>query len=182
MRAAAGLDQRARRFKSILHGRLLQRQASLSRAFLRCCRTLLRSAACSPAIHLRKALAALEAELTLGDQPFQIGRRTGPVIDIGQNGLVDGERQVGADQIGIFQGPQHRQPPAERRLDDLVDRLGVADAALDQRDRLAPQRMLQAVADEAGHVLLHMRRHFAGVGVQLHGEVDRRRRRSIRCR
>ena len=79
-------------------------------------------------------------------------------------------------------GPSTGEPPAERRLDDVVDGLGIADAALDQRNRLAPERMLQPVADEAGHVLLHMRRLLAGVGVQLHGEVDRLPARSIACR
>src|SRR5262249_13478225 len=34
---------------------------------------------------LAEALAALEAELTIGDQPLQIGRRAGTVIDIRQN-------------------------------------------------------------------------------------------------
>ena len=58
----------------------------------------------------------------------------------------------------------------------------IADAVLDQRHRLAPQGVLQPVADEAGHVLLHMRRLLAGGGVQLHGEVDRLRRSSIASR
>ena len=49
-----------------------------------------------------------------------------------------------------------REPAAERRLDHGVDRLGVADSVLDQRDRLAPQGVLQPVADEARNVLLHM--------------------------
>src|SRR5882762_10331430 len=60
------------------------------------------------------------------------------------------------------------EPPAEGRLDHGIDRLGVADAVLDQRDRLAPQRMLQPVADEAGHVLLHMHRRLADRTVQFH--------------
>jgi 3-hydroxybutyryl-CoA dehydrogenase len=44
---------------------------------------------------------------------------------------------------------------------------GIADAVLDQRNGFAPERMLQAVADESRHVLFHSRqdRHFpAGRG------------------
>ena len=136
-------------------------QASLARACLRCCNTLARSAACSSALHLRKPSPDLKPSLPSATSCFEIGRRPGPALDIGQHGLVDRQRQIGADQIGVLQRPEHREPPAEARLDHGVDGLGVADAVLDQRDRLAPQRMLQPVADEARHVLLHVHRHLA---------------------
>jgi hypothetical protein len=41
--------------------------------------------------------------------------------------------------------------------------------------------MLQPVADEAGHVLLHMDRRLADVRMELHGEFDRGRRRPFGC-
>src|SRR5262249_47439509 len=84
---------------------------------------------------LAEALAALEAELALRHQLFQIGRRARLAVDRGQHGLVDREREIGADHVGILQRPQHGEPSAERRLDHGVDGLGVADAVLDQRDR-----------------------------------------------
>src|SRR5688572_30742282 len=122
-----------------------------------------------------EAFARFEAELTVRDKLFEIGRRARPMLDVWQHSLVDGQRQVGTDEVGILQRTKHREPPAERGLDHGVDGLGVADAALDQRHRLTPERVLQPVADEAGHILLHMRGFFAGIGVQLHGEIDRLR-------
>src|SRR5712692_7617824 len=50
-----------------------------------------------------KALAAFEAELTLRHQFFEIGRRAGAGFDRRQHGLVDREREIGADQIGVLQ-------------------------------------------------------------------------------
>src|SRR5882724_2229281 len=41
---------------------------------------------------LAEALAALEAELTFGHQPLQIGRRSGAMVDVGQYGLVNRQR------------------------------------------------------------------------------------------
>ena len=78
-------------------------------------------------------------------------------------------------------GPSTASRRPNARLDHGVDGLGVADAVLDQRHRLAPERVLQSVADEAGHILLHMRRLLAGVGVQLHRAVDRLRRGPLRA-
>src|SRR5215831_1777481 len=85
-----------------------------------------------------KALAGFEAELALGYQRFEIGRRTTPVLDIGQDRLVNGERQIGADEIGILERAQDGKPPPEARLDHRVHGLGVANAVLDQCDRLPP--------------------------------------------
>src|SRR5262245_28619073 len=46
-----------------------------------------------------EALARLEAELAVGDQLLQVGGRAGPAVDRREHGLVDGERQVGADEV-----------------------------------------------------------------------------------
>src|SRR5215475_12547895 len=53
-----------------------------------------------------KALARFEAELALGHQRFEIGRGAAAVLDIGQDRFVNGERQVGADEIGILERAQ----------------------------------------------------------------------------
>src|SRR5262245_27282833 len=99
-------------------------------------------------------LAGLEAELAVGHELLKIRRRPRAALDIGQHGLVDRERQIGADEIRILEWAQHCEATPERGLDHGVDRLGVADAVFDQRDSLAPERMLQPVANEARHVLL----------------------------
>ena len=49
----------------------------------------------------------------------------------------------------------------KRARDDAVDRLGVADAGVDQGERLAPERVLQPVADEAGDVAADVHRRLA---------------------
>src|SRR5258705_12915301 len=43
---------------------------------------------------LAKSFARLEAEPLVRDQFLKIRRRTGPRFDVGQHGLVDGEREV----------------------------------------------------------------------------------------
>ncbi len=76
-------------------------------------------------------------------------------------------------------GPSTASRRPNARLDHGVDGLGIADAVLDQRHRLAPQRMLQAVADEARHVLLDVRRRLAAASCSAIVEVDGRAARSI---
>ena len=93
---------------------------------------------------------------------------------------MDRERQIGSDQIGVLQRAKHRKAPAKGRFDHGIDGFGVANALLDKRDGLAPQRVLQAIADESGHVLFHMRRFFPGGAMQLHGPGDRLGRRPLR--
>src|SRR5262249_41785061 len=58
-----------------------------------------------------KALARFEAELALRNQRFEIGRWATPVLDIGQDRFVNGQRQIGADEIGILERAQDGQPP-----------------------------------------------------------------------
>src|SRR4051812_26987532 len=118
-------------------------------------------------------LAGLEAKLPACRQRFEIRRRTRPPIDIGQHRLVDREGQIGTDEIGVLERAQYGEPPAEARLDHGVDGFGVADAVLDQRNCLSPQGMLQAVADEAGYVLLDVNGHFTRRLMQRYGPVDR---------
>src|SRR5512146_1193115 len=79
---------------------------------------------------LAEALAGLEAELAGLHQLFQIRRRPRPAVDVAQHEFVDRQRQIGADHVGILQRTECREAPAERRLDDVIDGLGVADAVL----------------------------------------------------
>src|SRR5215831_3806370 len=72
---------------------------------------------------LAEAFARLEAELSGLYQFFEIRRRPRPAVDVAQHEFMDGERQIGADHVGIFQRTERRQPAAERRLDDVVDGL-----------------------------------------------------------
>src|ERR1700722_11708099 len=60
-----------------------------------------------------EAFAALEAQLAVRHELFQIGRGARPALDRRQHGLVDGEREVRADHVGIFQRTETRQPGAE---------------------------------------------------------------------
>src|SRR6266498_2786286 len=124
-----------------------------------------------------KAFARFEAEFTVVHQPLEVRGWMRSVVDIGQHRFVDGQRQIGADEIGVLERTQDREPPAEARLDDGIHGLCIANPALDQGDRLPPQGVLQAVADEAGHVLFDMHRHFARRFMQRHGPVDRLLRR-----
>ena len=52
---------------------------------------------------LAKSFARLEAEFAVVHKPFEIGRGTGARFDIRQNGSVDRKRQVGTDEIGVFE-------------------------------------------------------------------------------
>ena len=55
-------------------------------------------------------------------------------------------------EVGLLERADRREPGAEAVADDFVERLGVAGAGGDERDRLALQRVLEPVADEAGDV------------------------------
>src|SRR5580704_7973506 len=78
-----------------------------------------------------ETFAGLHAELAVRYELFEIRRRPRPRVDRGQHDLVDREGEIGADEVGVLQWAEHREPPPERRLDDGVDCLGVADAVLD---------------------------------------------------
>src|SRR2546423_6744737 len=87
---------------------------------------------------LAEAFARLEAQLALIDELLEIGRWGGPLLNVRQHRTVNGEREIRADKICVFQGTQHAEAAPEARLDHGVDCLGVAYAALHQGDRFAP--------------------------------------------
>src|SRR5215467_11005405 len=60
-----------------------------------------------------EAFTRLEPELAGGNQRFEIGRRPGPALDVGQHRVVNGERQIGTHEIGILQRPEHGEAPPE---------------------------------------------------------------------
>src|ERR1700688_3756334 len=122
---------------------------------------------------LAKTFARFEPQPAVGHKPLQIGRRARPPLDRWQDIVVNGEREIGSYHVGVFQRTEHCEPAAERSLDNGIDRLGIADTVLDQRNRLAPQRVLKPVADETWHVFFHVGRLLAGGLVQFHGPGDR---------
>src|SRR4051794_25882498 len=95
-----------------------------------------------------EALAGAHAELAGCDLVLDELRRLGRAVEIGHQRVLNVEREVDADQVGLLHRAEHGHSSAEAALDHLVDRLRVADARRDQRDGLALERMLQAVADE----------------------------------
>src|SRR5690242_19131032 len=58
---------------------------------------------------LAEAFARFEAEFAFGHELFKIRRRAGPRLDVRQHGLVDRQREVGADQISVLERPQYRE-------------------------------------------------------------------------
>ena len=94
-----------------------------------------------------ETLMRFEAELSVSNQFFQIRTWRSAVFQIGKNSLVNVERQIGADKIGILQRPEHGKPRAKAVFHHKVDGCSVTHAIFDQRYRLAPQGALQAVAE-----------------------------------
>src|SRR5215813_5770096 len=77
-----------------------------------------------------EAFTRLESELAGGNQRFEIGRRPGAALDVGQHRVVNGERQIGTNEISILERPEHGEAAPEARLDHGVHGLGVTDALL----------------------------------------------------
>src|SRR5262245_28100547 len=116
-----------------------------------------------------KAFAALHAELAGLDLLLQERMRVRTAIQVGDEHVADVEGEIEPDEIGLFHRAEYRHASAEAALYHRVDRLGVADAGGDERDRLTLQRMLQAVADEARNVAAHMDRLAACSGKEIDG-------------
>ena len=95
---------------------------------------------------------------------------------------MDRERQVEADQVGVLERTEHLQLQAKRALDHRVDILGRADAGLDEGDRLAPERVLQPVPNEARDVALDVHGCLAGRGEQGHRPLHDLAARLLRLR
>ena len=64
-----------------------------------------------------EAFAGFETEFSVRDQVLQIGRRARPVLDCRQHHVVNRQREVGADLIGVFDRAEHGEAAAERGLD-----------------------------------------------------------------
>src|SRR5215470_13941985 len=60
-------------------------------------------------------------------------------------------------------GPPQPRPVGDRVVDLLDGRL----PGVDHVQRLAPQRLLEPVADEAGHLMVHRQADLAGASVEL---------------
>src|SRR5262249_1172350 len=116
-----------------------------------------------------KAFAALHAELAGLDLLAQERMRARTPIQVGDEHVADVEGEIEPDEIGLFHRAKPRHASAEAALHHRVDRLGVADAGGNERDRLTLQGVLQAVADEARNVAAHMDRLAAGSGKEIDG-------------
>src|SRR5579883_3497309 len=126
---------------------------------------------------IAEAALALEAKPSLLDQLDEVGRRRNGSIERGKDKSMDRARQVEADKIRVFERPEHGEASAETQFDDVVDRFGVANPFRDQRDRLAPESVLQAVANKAGRVFFDLDRRLAEAFEQRHRGRDGRVRR-----
>ena len=65
-------------------------------------------------------------------------------------------------------GSEHGHARPKTLAHHGVDRLGIANACGNQRDRLSLHRVLKTVADETRNVPPYMDRRFAGLAQQLH--------------
>ena len=83
--------------------------------FCRWAATRRRSSACSSRVHLRKPSPVLKPRRPLATSSTEVGQRSRRPVEIGQHVLVDIERQVGADEIGVLERPDDGQPSAEPR-------------------------------------------------------------------
>src|SRR5450631_4805389 len=75
-----------------------------------------------------KPLPRFEAEPPRSDVFLE--QLVGPVMPIQfrDDRLVDVQRQIEPDQVGIFERPQYRQPQSKAVLDAVIERPGITDA------------------------------------------------------
>jgi len=78
-----------------------------------------------------EALPRLHAELAVCHELPEYRQRPWRAVEIRQYRLVYRKCQIGANEIGVLQGPQYRKASSETRLDDSVDRFCVANTMLD---------------------------------------------------
>ncbi len=112
-------------------------------------------------------------ELPGGDQFPQQRAGVRVVVEARDHRVVDGQGEVQPDVVGVFQRPQGGQSQPNGVAYHEIYRLRVADTLGDQRDRLAPQRVLQPVADETRHVAPDPHRQLADLGQQRHDAIRR---------
>src|SRR5262245_14581114 len=119
-----------------------------------------------------KTFAAAHAELAGLDLLGQERMGAGRAVEVLDQHVTDVKREVETDQIRLLGRAEHRHARPKALLHHGVESLGIAGAGGDQRDRLALERVLQAVADEAGNVLAHVHRLLAGLAQQRDGALD----------
>lgn len=125
---------------------------------------------CGP---VQKAVTGTRPELPGGDQFPQQRAGVRVVVEARDHRVVDGQGEVQPDVVGVFQRPQGGQSQPNGVAYHEIYRLRVADTLGDQRDRLAPQRVLQPVADETRHVAPDPHRQLADLGQQRHDAIRR---------
>ncbi len=73
---------------------------------------------------------------------------------------MDRESEIEPDEVGVLHRPERGKTETETFLDDAVDGRRVTDARVHERERLAPERVLEAVADKARDVAADVHRRL----------------------
>src|SRR5260370_27088960 len=128
-------------------------QALAQRALV--ARALLRHRLIAP---FEEAALGLEADAALVDVLLQHRGWALGVAEVGPDDLGDGAGGVPAGVLLLHDRPGRGVAEAEAQPHRGVDVFRRGDALLDQPQRLAHQRTLDAVAQEADHVLLDLHR------------------------
>ena len=119
------------------------------------------------------AAARLHAELALGDpvpdRRRDLARRGEVLVEVRADGVVD----VEAGHVEQLHRADHGELVADAPADVEVESLRVDDAAVDEVEALAQDRVEDAVLDEAGHLLLD---HRVVADRAERGRTSRRRR------
>jgi hypothetical protein len=99
---------------------------------------------------ITKALSCLKPKSTGGHVFLEEFVWPGMSIQLRNNCLVNIEREIKTDQIGILKRSEHGQAQAETVLYTVVQRSCIADALGHHSDSLSPQGVLQPIRDETG--------------------------------
>src|SRR5690242_1484521 len=119
-----------------------------------------------------ESFASFHTELALFDP---LGKQAGwraRVTQLGNDDVVDVARQLKPDEVGVFHGPQYRISRSKTVLYDDVDGFGIADAVFDEAEGFTPERVLQAVTDEAGDVAMHFNRPLTQFDEQIKHSLE----------
>jgi hypothetical protein len=108
-----------------------------------------------------KAFAGLHSQLALRDSSGQGRRWLGVACQVRVHRGRSSAVYVKPGVIPLKDRPGGQESEAEAEADRRIDVLRRGHAGIDQRERLAGQRMLQAIGEEARQVLAHQHRHHA---------------------
>src|SRR5439155_17350578 len=116
-----------------------------------------------------------EATATAGDETLERRRRQLRGVEMRLQKAGEGDHGVEPAEIRGFDRAGDSETPANRVADDRVDRRCRGDAGCPQRPGFAQRRELDAVADEAGDLLVDDHRLLANRAEDLADARDERR-------